>query len=279
MKTTEAGVLSTSELFFHTASETAKKTYFYLRCIGNFVCDENYAVDRQSYASYLILYVRRGKGYVYVDGKRTELMEGHFAIINCYQPHQYGTESGWEILWIHFTGVLAHAYFEVITQSKNAIILPPEPYAISRNLAKIYEMYQSGKGANEPLISKYITALLTEFVTYTGNDKKHSCHAAAIEEILTFITENITNSLSVEELAKKASLSPYYFIRVFKRETGYTPYEYLLIARVNAAKFYLKTTSLAMKEVAYRCGFSSESNFCTTFKRITQKTPLGYRSS
>lgn len=277
MKTTERGVSPSSDLYFHTASEVAKNTFFYLRCVGRFVCDDTYAVNRQKYNSYLILHVCRGNGYVYVGGKRIDIAEGHFVILNCYQPHRYGTDSGWDILWLHFMGSQSHAYYDLIAQNKNTVILPQEPYAIRRNMDKIFEMYHQGKGANEPNISLYLTALLTAFVIDTGRDKKHSAHTGTIEEILTFITENITSTLSIDQLAKKASLSPYYFIRVFKKETGYTPYEYLLIARVNAAKFYLNTTSLSVKEVAYRCGFTSECSFCTTFKKQTGKTPLGYR--
>ena len=55
-------------------------------------------------------------------------------------------------------------------------------------------------------------------------------------------------------------------------------HEYLVNARVNAAKFYLKTTAYPNKEIAYRCGFSSESSFCTVFKRVAGLTPQAYRN-
>lgn len=66
---------------------------------------------------------------------------------------------------------------------------------------------------------------------------------------------------------------------MFKRETGYTLREYLLNTRINAARFYLRTTHLSLKEIAYRCGYGSDSTFCTTFKRITGMTPLEYEIS
>ena len=48
--------------------------------------------------------------------------------------------------------------------------------------------------------------------------------------------------------------------------------------RINAARFYLRTTQLSLKEISDRCGYGSDSTFCTTFKRITGMTPLEYRN-
>jgi AraC-like DNA-binding protein len=277
MKITETGVLPSSDVYFHTASETAVRIYFYLRCTGRYQCDGTYRVERKSYNSYLILHVLHGSGYAYLDGRRHELSQGHFVMIDCYQPHCYGTDTQWTIECIHFVGAMAKEYFQLIKQNKNQLILPPDPYAASRSLDRIFAMYHRSKGVSEPLISKHITDLLTEFILYTGNDKKQATQSGYIEEVITHIAENIDQPLKIEELAKKASLSPFYFIRVFKKETGYTPHEYLLIARVNTAKFFLKTTGLAIKEIAFRSGFSNECTFCTAFKRLTGQTPLEYR--
>ena len=140
-------------------------------------------------------------------------------------------------------------------------------------------MYHHEKRANEALISKNIVSILTGFLTAQVPGEAGQSHSAAIEELLSYITENIDQPLSLEELARRVSLSPFYFSRVFKRETGYTLREYLLKTRVNRAKFYLKTTSLSLKEISCRCGYGSESTFCTTFRHATGLTPMGYRSS
>ena len=79
-------------------------------------------------------------------------------------------------------------------------------------------------------------------------------------------------------MAEKANLSPYYFTRVFKAVTGYTPHEFLLISRMNAAKFLLHDTSASVKETCFSVGFTNESNFCTSFKKIVGVTPSEYRN-
>lgn len=118
MKIRERGVLAESEIYFHTPSEMARRMFFYLRCTGRYLCDETYAVQRQSYNSFLILYVVRGQGYCYVDDARVPLSAGHFALLDCYRPHRYGTDTGWEILWIHYDGVLARDYYEAVVNTR-----------------------------------------------------------------------------------------------------------------------------------------------------------------
>lgn len=279
MKIRERGVLNESEIYFHTPSEMARRMFFYLRCTGRYHCDETYAVQRQSYNSFLILYIVRGQGYCYLDDVRIALGAGNFVLLDCYRPHRYGTDSGWEILWIHFDGVLAREYYQAIAANRCQVIFPQNPYDLMRGLERIYRMYHHEKRANEALISKNITNVLTGFLTSDTPGDPSQSHSAAIEELLSYITENIDQPLPLEDLARRVSLSPFYFSRVFKRETGYTLREYLLKTRVNRAKFFLKTTSLSLKEISYRCGYGSESTFCTTFRHATGLTPMSYRNS
>ena len=104
MKINELGVLPESNAYFHTPSVMAQHLFFTLNCTGHYFCNEYYAVSRAAYDSFLILYVVRGKGYCYLDNRRVELHVGSLVILDCYLPQRYGTDSSWEIYWIHFTG-------------------------------------------------------------------------------------------------------------------------------------------------------------------------------
>lgn len=278
MKVQNKGVLPASNVYFHTHSETASKLYFYPLCTGHYVCDSDYEVDRISYNSFLLVYVIRGSGYVVNRGSELSVPAGSIFLLNCYTPHRYGTREGWEILWVHFDGVMARAYFDAIAQGQDSVALtPPDPYTARRNLEKIYNMYHEKGKASEPIANKYITNALTDFLTHSAAAPTRS--ASVSEDLLTYITENLHLQLTLEELARRAALSPFYFTRQFKKETGYTPHQYLILTRVNAAKFHLKTTTMPIKEIAYRCGFSNEADFCTTFKRLEGVTPTAYRKS
>ncbi len=279
MKVYEPGVLETSNLFIHTPSSQAKKIFFHLLCTGHYFCNEKYVVNRINYDSYLIMYIVKGKGYLDISNRIMPLSGGSFALVDCYKPHRYYTDSGWETLWIHFDGILAREYFEIITKETGNVITPQNPYAAQRCLEKIYAMFSTKNKENEAVISQRITNILTEFILVANSSGKQSGQTAIIEEIIDYISENIADQLSLGELAKRASLSPFYFCRIFKQETGYTPHEYILHTRINTSRFFLKTTGLPIKEIAFKCGFTSESGFCTAFKKALGVTPLTYRNS
>lgn len=278
MKMNEPGVLPESEAFFHTPSLTARSLFFTLLCTGRFVCDGRYRVSRASFDSFLLLYVRRGRGYLESGGQRCDLPAGSLALIDCYKPHGYGTSDGWEILWAHIDGPLARAQYDAISEGRRLVILPKNPMTAARGLERIYDMFAGHGRVSEPLLSKHITSVLTEFFTEGENQRAAGEHAVRIDDILAYINEHLAKPLTLEQLARRASLSPFYFSRVFHQETGYTLREYLAHARIGAARYYLSSTSLPLKEIASLCGYGSASTLCTAFRQITGDTPQAYRS-
>ena len=276
MKVYNSGVLETSDVYFHTGSALAKKMYFYLLCTGHYYCDGNYMVNRQRYNSFLAFYVQSGSGYVEHEGTSILLEAGSVAFIDCYKPHKYYTQTGWEIYWIHFDGVLARDYFQHITE--NSVVLTPQnPYNVERSLHKIFTDFHKSSKANEAMISKRITDLLTELIQCKTPLTSKNSKVGIIEDTLAFISENADKDLSLELLSKRVFLSPFYFSRLFKKETGFTPHEYIIRVRVDLAKFLLKTTGIPIKDIAFRSGFNSACSFCTTFKKTAGITPKEYR--
>jgi AraC-type DNA-binding domain-containing proteins len=277
MKVHSEGVLPASNIFFYTPSNQARKLFFWIVCTGHYFCDARYMVDRKRYDSFLVLYVVRGKGFVENDGPLREINEGSFAFIDCYKPHRYFTKTGWEILWMHFDGKATREYFESIVSVDNPVITPPSLYFTERKLQQIYGLFSDKGKISEPRVSQYILTIITEFYI-SASEASQPESRNIIEEILPYISENLDKQLSVEQLAEKACLSPFYFSRVFKRETGLTPHKYIIVARIDMAKFFLRTTDYSVKKISLNCGFTSVCNFCSSFKQITGIAPLTYRS-
>jgi transcriptional regulator GlxA family with amidase domain len=98
-----------------------------------------------------------------------------------------------------------------------------------------------------------------------------------IRRALDYVDDNYTGSISLKEMAGFACLSEYHFSRLFKKITGYSPYEYIIKYRVNKAKNLLKNTDKTVEEIAEAVGFGSNSNFVRTFREVEGLTPLKYR--
>ena len=97
-----------------------------------------------------------------------------------------------------------------------------------------------------------------------------------IEKSLNYIEEHLTENLSLEKLAKLMSFSPIHFHNTFKAAVGKTLRDYIEEQRIKKAVNLLLTTNYSLTQIAYECGFSSQSYFSYVFKRRMKKTPREY---
>lgn len=275
MKVYNQGVRKGSEVYFHTRSAQAKAMFFYPLCVGHYLCDGTYHVRRASYNSFLVLYVVRGSGYILAGGAEQPLSAGQFALLDCYAPHGYGTHTEWEIYWLHFDGVLCRDYYRACT-AQGCVFAPANSQAAAYALTRIFEDFDKKRAVNEAVISRRITDLLTELLCAGGPVSEG--RPGVSDAVMAYISENLDRPLTVEQMARHVSLSPYHFSRLFRQETGFSPHEYLLRTRISMAKYLLRGSGLSVKVIAFRCGFAGESSFCTAFKRLEGVTPAGYRS-
>lgn len=252
--------------------------FFYPICVGHFIYDAGYRLDRENYDSFLVELIQRGSFTLETNGQRYHVTEGNVVIVDCYKPHKYYSDTGWESLWLHFDGVSARNYYEQIIQSSGPVMSLKDNYHVEKNLNRVFQLFHTRKSPVEALMSQYICAVLTDLLVCLPDVEYEQRHSHIIEDTVTYINENLCRNLSIEDLSEQASLSSYHFIRVFKRETGYTPHEYIVLARTNLAKYLLKNTTMSVKEVSLTAGYSSESIFCTSFRKREGFTPSQYRS-
>jgi transcriptional regulator GlxA family with amidase domain len=99
----------------------------------------------------------------------------------------------------------------------------------------------------------------------------------AIHELQIWIAEHLEKKLSVEGLAERMAMSVRNFERVFTREVGTTPSQYVLQMRVEAARRQLERTDRGLKQVAAAAGFGSVDVMRRAFVRLLGITPRRYR--
>jgi AraC-like DNA-binding protein len=92
-----------------------------------------------------------------------------------------------------------------------------------------------------------------------------------------FLRENFTSEFSLAEVSAIAEISPFYFIKLFKLQTGKTPYEFVLDIKIDRAKELLTEKGKNITEVCISCGFNNPSHFSSIFKRKTGVSPTEYR--
>jgi len=276
----EGGVLSNSSIFFHTPSSIAKSAFFYLKCAGEFYCDGSYNVERDTYYSYLIMYVRKGNGTVFFDNRTYPVCANDVVILNCHQPHQYYTDTGWETLWLHFDGNSSSELFDLIYNRAGAVVPMGESKTVHRYLSSIVESFKNNKPLPEALISCHIHRMLVEILLLSSGTEEGGIDSInPVLDAVSYIQTNFSRRLTVGEIAGYVNISPFHFSRLFKKEMGYSPYEYIIKTRIDHAKALLKNTKLTVKEISYLVGFNSESNFVNTFHESVSLTPNEFRNT
>ncbi|CDG82724.1 bacterial regulatory helix-turn-helix s, AraC family protein [Janthinobacterium agaricidamnosum NBRC 102515 = DSM 9628] len=90
---------------------------------------------------------------------------------------------------------------------------------------------------------------------------------------------HLTESLSVEQLAQVAKMSTRNFARVFVKQMNVTPAQFVQQVRIATARHLLENSGLALKTIAYHCGFGSPARMRVVFARHVGMTPHRYRDS
>lgn len=138
----------------------------------------------------------------------------------------------------------------------------------------------SGSPHKERYMDMLIKMLILKISDCSKNGKSEpppSVHAPALDGLRAELYSNAGSFRSVAELAERVNISPSHFQQLYSERFGVSCYEDLLSARIKAAEYYLKNTSLTVKEIAALCGYENDVCFMRLFKRRTGLTPSGYR--
>ena len=106
---------------------------------------------------------------------------------------------------------------------------------------------------------------------------EHSQNTNIISCAQKFIENNYHMNLSTDNIATECNVSVSYLHQVFKKRLNTTPGDYLIGCRISAARNMLINTTLPLIDIAFRCGFNSQSYFSYCFKDHTGLSPKDYR--
>ncbi len=99
-----------------------------------------------------------------------------------------------------------------------------------------------------------------------------------IADVRSWVLDNLHRELRVDQLAAQAGMSPRHFARVFHKDTGTTPAQFVERLRVEAARRRLEESPDKLEKIASDCGFGSIQSLRRSFSRVLQVSPNDYRS-
>ena len=237
---------------------------------------------RESRNCYVLHYVVSGSGFC---GDQALTAPCGF-LLTPDEDHMFsvGTsqEAGaWEHYWILFRGTGAKALLE------GSGFIPvrgvfPVPY-MDQVLAIFRDLHNKDSYTDKQdtlyMISKLMELLSLHASTSTAiKAPEKRIPQQYISKAIAYIETSYRHSLREKDIADAVHISPKYLYKLFRRELGKSPTQYLSDYRMYRAKSLLKTTALSIKEISDSVGFQNPDYFCHVFQKHTEGvSPTQYR--
>lgn len=213
-------------------------------------------------------------GISYIDGESSAVDEN---IIICSKPGQLRhTRLPFKCYFIHMIvreGELCDRLMELPT-----FIRISERQRYEDIFKKLCVHYDTALDREQLILQSRVLELIYLLSDYSSNPTLFtgSSNKEMIERVVKYIKNNLSADLTLSSMAEYASFSPIHFHNCFKRSTGKTLREYVEEKRLKSAVNLLISTDKTLSEIAYECGFSSQSYFSSVFKRKMGMTPREY---
>ena len=246
-----------------------------------------------------IFYVTKGEATLHLPDQSYVLSPGHLYIIPAYTVHSYECHGRFTHYYLHVyegfknemnlqevyelpteveAGEGMEQVFKFLCTRHPDAQLPesdPRSYDTSAQTSDYVARYRDMELWKKMELRGAMLMIMSHFIhkakarVWTTDER--------MKRVLEHIHVHIGDNIEVEELAGLASVTKPYFIKLFKREFGISPVQYINRKKVERAQLLLFTTDKTVKEVAYKLGFSDQNYFIRLFRKLAGITPQEYR--
>ena len=267
----EQDIQEAEGIFVHTPSSFALDNLFYIRLEAHYTCGPRYEVKRSGLNSFLMFYIKEGELLFEYEGRSFVAHKKDIVILDCMKPQRYQALTRTSFYWFHFDGSASRAYFEHFKENRG--IHFQNTRGMEEHFVLIHDLMRSGC-PDEGIMSVHIHRIMALLFSSVGTGGTPSDIVARAR---VYMDAHYMEKLSAEQIAEASRVSPSHLFRLFRKETGLTPYAYLTNVRMEHAMKMLLNTSYTVEEIADYCAFCSSANFIRAFRQSTGVTPRKYR--
>lgn len=274
----ETGVLSGSELYFNTAGATTQRLFYYINSCGHYYCQQGYKVRRQYMNNVLLMLLEQGTMRVEYRGEKYTAQAGDIILMDCTYPQYYDTPDYVEFYWLHIAGVNSFELCDYLYRAYGSIVYHTQ----DREKAAAHIRYLVSQFAtNQPIMDAEHSRLLHSVLCYLMPATRAANTMSSddpVQQAMKYISTHLSSDLSLQRIAREVHLSPSHLVRLFRMRLNHSPHEYIMLMRMDRAKYLLKTTDLPVKAVAAEVGYKTESSFTGAFTDKIGIPPRRFRN-
>lgn len=281
----ETGVHQISERYFFTPSALARDLFYYPSRCGHYFCDHTYSFNHQDkiaqqsdHNNHIMLFlIQNGALELKIDGWDMLATRGQFVLFDCRHPYQYQASDGFEFIWLLFNGLNSSSFYQRIIRSHGGhhVFSTASLPEILQLLDSLLSSCASGERMSEAAYSQLLHRMLCLLLLTENPPEKAETDRIALA--IRYMNAHLFEPINVKAVAESVNWSQSHFSREFKAHTGYSPYEYIILRRIDKAKHMLTSTQMTVKQIAYHTGYNSEENFIHSFQKNVGLSPSLFR--
>lgn len=246
-----------------------------------------------------LVFIVKGQGLQVIEQNEYLVTAGDVFVLQGNQRHFFKDASGIEIVNVMFSSRRKHNLISSNIQKLegyNALFILESQYRAQHHFKNKLHLDRSELARMEFILNSmineqgsklegYKTLLSNKFEEliillsrhYSSLEATEAKSLVRIGKVIDFLENNFAEKIYLDELADMAFMSPRNFQRIFKKAVGETPTNYILQIRLQKARKLLRTTDLAVSEIANDCGFSDSNYFIKCFRKEFGITPVKFR--
>ena len=230
---------------------------------------------------YQLLYIAKGKGHFYFDGKEQIITEGNMILYrpNEVQMYYYYAPDKTEAYWVHYTGRHVESILEFyeLPETENVFYTgtSPDYQWMYRQMIQELQLCRANYEELLSLMLRHIFIMINRYIVEgrkAGSDIQNE-----IERAAHYFNENYNKPLNIDEYAESRHMSTCWFIRSFKQILKVTPMQYILSLRMANAQSLLETSEYNISEIAEAVGYDNPLYFSRLFHKHIGVSPTEYR--
>ena len=230
----------------------------------------------------ILIYCVEGRGHYQTATKSYTLNANQFMMLPPGKFHIYQADlhHPWSIYWIHFSG---HKVKQLNQWMKTEEYEQPTDIEYNKKITdqwfEIYNALASGYSDNNLAFANLCLYRFLTFFLCQPDFIPANLQRDPIGESIAYMRANIDKIFSVNDFAKRLSLSGSHYSSLFRNKIGLSPIDYFIKLKIHYACQLLSQTDFKINLIAEKIGYDDSFYFSRLFKKINGKSPKAYRQA
>lgn len=217
--------------------------------------------------------VESGSGILIENGQQTVMKPGHAYLIPTGAVYDYRCDDSLVKLFFH-VNILGADGLDMLQGLEGIHSCRMHP----GELEALVQLYQKSSVADALAMRHRILDVLSRILyTFPASAMRQKEYSPLVQRVMDYIQSNLSNSLSMQQLAQEQYIAQVTLRKHFKQETGKTPRQYIEDLLFFRAELMLRMTSLTVKEISSTLGFCDQFYFSRRFTKRFHISPQAYR--